>query len=386
VLGNVTEFCHLTEEVHATAQAEMLQTLRSNPFNSGYAVSCFHDLAIWYCGMTDVFRDPKPICERLAQVNTPLFLALYANPSPAWTDATVRVQCAVVNEGVIKGSAGLHITIGGPAGEKIFDETSRLELQPEKSFVVPAFDKTLELKGSSGRYKIQAELEHAGAVKARSERAILGLNGRDIQWPTAGILVYDPNHRVLPFLARQGAPYYLWSRQAATQGRSILVAEIDRWYYYEHRETILQDARRILDQCREGSVASFLIGSGNDGLIGLLNESGVHPKPLRLVDTGGDFRGCFHFVKPHALFRSLPTRACMNSEYRNVIARNSLDGFEGEPIVVCNENAYWWGTDVGALGWGKGALVLSTLRIAPSLDLDPVAAVLLANLAAWEGT
>jgi hypothetical protein len=54
--------------------------------------------------------------------------------------------------------------------------------------------------------------------------------------------------------------------------------------------------------------------------------------------------------------------------------------------VVCNENAYWWGTDVGTLRWGKGALVLTTLRIAPSLNLDPVAAVLLANLAMWEGT
>jgi len=170
------------------------------------------------------------------------------------------------------------------------------------------------------------------------------------------------------------------------QGRSILVAEIDRWYYYEHRKSILEDAGKILDQCREGSVASFLIGSGDDGLIDLLNESGVHPKPLRLVDTGGDFRGCFHFVKPHTLFRSLPARACMNSEYRNVIARITLGDFEGESVVVCNENAYWWGTDVGTLRWGKGALVLATLRIAPSLNLDPVAAVLLANLARWEGT
>jgi hypothetical protein len=76
----------------------------------------------------------------------------------------------------------------------------------------------------------------------------------------------------------------------------------------------------------------------------------------------------------------------MNSEYRNAIARISLDGFEGESVVVCNENAYWWGTDVGTLRWGKGALVLTTLRIAPSLNLDPVAAVLLANLAMWEGT
>jgi hypothetical protein len=383
-LGNVTDFCRLTEEVHATAQAEMLQAFRSNPFNSGYAVSCFHDLAIWYCGITDVFRDPKPICERLAQVNAPLSLVLYADPAPTWTDAPVRVQCAVVNEGVIEGSVSFHITIAGPAGEKVFDETARLDLRPEKSFVVPAFEKTLALKGSSGHYNIQAELEHGGAVKARSERAVLALNGSDVKWPSAGILVYDPTHRILPFLAGQRAPYQLWSQETPAQGHPILVADIERWYYYEHRQSILEDARRILEQCREGSVVSFLIDSANDGLIALLNESGVHPKPLRMVDSFGDFRGDFHFVKPHPLFRSLPTKVCMNSEYRNVIARVSLDGFEGEPIVVCNENAYWWGTDMGVLRWGKGAVVLSTLRIAPSLSLDPIAAVLLANLAGWE--
>jgi len=156
VLASVTEFCQLTDEVHATAQAEMLQAFRSNPFNSGYAVSCFHDLAIWYCGLTDVFRDPKSICKRLAQVNTPLSLVLYADPAPAWTDTPVHVRCVAVNEGVIEASAILHITIVGPAGEKSFEETSRLELQPKKSFVATAFDKTLELKGSGGPYKIQA--------------------------------------------------------------------------------------------------------------------------------------------------------------------------------------------------------------------------------------
>jgi hypothetical protein len=385
VLENVTEFCHLTEDVHTTAQAEMLQALRSNPFNSGYAISCFHDLAIWYCGMTDVFRDPKSISHRMAQANAPLFLVLYADPAPAWTDTGVRVQCVVVNEGVIKDSATLHITVVGPAGEKIFAETSQLELQPEKSYVVPAFEKTLKLNGGSGHYRIRAELEHTGAVKARSECAILALNRNDIKWPSAGVLIYDPNHRVLPFLARQGVPYHLWSPETARQGRSILVAEIDRWYYYEHRKSILEDARKILAQSQEGSVASFLIGSGNDGLIELLNESGIHRKPLRLVDTSGSFRGCFHFVKPHPLFGSLPTRTCMNSEYRNIIARISLDGFEGESVVACNENAYWWGTDVGIIRWGKGALVLATMRIAPNLGLDPVATLLLANLATWEG-
>jgi hypothetical protein len=385
VLGSVTEFCNMTEEVHATAQAEMIQALRVNPFNSGYEVSCFHDLALWYCGLTDLFRDPKPICQRLAQVNTPLFLALYTDPATAWTGVGISVQCTLVNEGVIAGSAGLHITVVGPSGDKIFEETSQLDLQAEKTSVLSAFEKTLTLKGSTGNYKIHAELEHSGAIVARNERTIFALNRDDLKWPSTGVLVYDPNHRILPFVARQGLSYELWSPEKAAQGRPILVAEIDRWYYFEHKKSILEDAKRILDQCLSGSVASFLIGTGDDGLINLLNDAGVHSRPLRLVDTPGSFRGCFHFVKPHALFRSLPVRACMNREYRNAIPRVTMDGFEGDSVVVCNENAYWWGTDVGTLRWGKGALVLSTMRIASNLGQDPLASVLLANFASWQG-
>jgi hypothetical protein len=40
---------------------------------------------------------------------------------------------------------------------------------------------------------------------------------------------------------------------------------------------------------------------------------------------------------------------------------------------------------LGTVRWGKGALALTTLSIAPSLNLDPVAVVLLANLAMLEG-
>jgi len=386
VLGSVTDFCRATEEIHAAAQAEMLQALRSNSFNSGYSVSCFHDLATWYCGMTDVFRNPKPICERLAQVNTPLFLALYADPAPAWTDREVRVRCTVINEDVIKGSARLRIRVVGPRGEELWDETSVLALDPRKSHVAVGFDRAMKLAGPGGHYTIHAELESGGTRQAINERALFAVNRNDLRWPSRGMLIYDPNHRLLPLWVQHGVPHQEWSPTIEPNGRAIVVNEIERWYYYEHRERIRDDLRRIFEQCQAGATVSFLIGSGDDGLIELLGETRFHPSPLRLVNTAGNFRGCFHFVKPHPLFEHLPVRSCMNSEYRNVVARTSLEGFDGESIVVCNENAYWWGTDVGTVRLGKGAALLTTMRIAQNFGIDPVAEQLLANIATWEGS
>jgi hypothetical protein len=76
----------------------------------------------------------------------------------------------------------------------------------------------------------------------------------------------------------------------------------------------------------------------------------------------------------------------MNSEYENVIARVSLDGFEGESVVVCNENAYWWGTDMGIVRLGRGAALLTTLRIFQNLGMNPLAERVFANILMWKRT
>ncbi|HVA00645.1 MAG TPA: glycoside hydrolase family 2 TIM barrel-domain containing protein [Terriglobia bacterium] len=384
VFGSVSEFCRHTDEIHADAQAEMLQALRTNPYNSGYAVSCFHDLAIWYCGITNIFRDPKPVSRRLAKVNAPLFPALEAEPSPARTGQEITIRCVLVNEDVLKGPATLSVTVTGPAGEKVLADTKHLTLAPEKGYVAPVFEKSLILGGASGHYLIRAEVEGSNGKRAVNERRLLALNPRDNHWPTSSVLLYDPDHNILPFFAHRNVSYELWSPQAEANGRPILVSDIQKWNYAEHWEERLRDLRAILAACRAGSTVGFLMESGDGGIINLLKELKVLSGPLRVVGSTGSFRGDFHYVKPHPIFAGLPVNTCMGCDYRNVIARVSMDGFEGDTIAGCNENAYWWGTDVGVISMGSGAAVISTLRLSSSLLTDAVAERILANLCSWK--
>lgn len=384
VFGSVTEFCRHTDQVHADAQAEMLQALRTNPYNSGYAVSCFHDLAIWYCGITNIFRDPKPVSRRLARVNAPLVPFLEAEPSPARTDEPLTIRCVLVNEDVLKGAATLTLKVVGPAGEKILAETKSLALVPAVGFVAPVFEKSLVLGGRSGHYVIRAEVQGGSGEKAVNERRVLALDPRDNPWPPAPVLLYDPDHNILPFFAHRNIPYGVWSREAEARGRAILVTDIYKWNYAEHWQERIEDLRAILAACRAGSTVGFLMESDDGGIINLLKALKILPASLRVVGSTGSYRGDFHYVKPHPIFAGLPVNTCMSGDYRNVVARVSMDGFDGETVAGCNENAYWWGTDVGVIPMGSGVAVVTTLRFTSSLRSDALAERILANLCAWK--
>jgi hypothetical protein len=384
--GSISAFCAQTEEVHAEALVEMLQALRSNPFNSGYAVSCFHDLATWYCGITDIFRTPKISGKRLAEVNSPLYLSLYGHPSPTWTNTHPRVWCTVINENVLNGPAELIISVIGPQGEALRQESVPMRLEPGQSFVSPPIEREIALSGTTGYYSVRAELKAGGVSRAANKLRLYAVNAADIVWPDEPIYVYDLHQQLLPFLARSRAPYRIWSPGVKSDGQPILVGELNRWYYLQHRARVQSDMDRLLEQCRLGSVASFFMGSiggGDDGLIDVLNDLHLQTGSMRLAESEGNFRGCFHFVKSHDLFAGLPVNTCMDAAYRNVVAQVSLEGFEGETVVGCNQNAFWWGTDAGIIPLGMGRAVFLTLRIPKNLGSDPVAERIMTNVTHW---
>jgi beta-galactosidase len=385
--GSVRGFCEATEEVHAEGLVDLIQALRTNPANSGYAVSTFHDMAAWFCGITDIFRNCKLSSARLAQTNRPLFLALYALPCPTWTDHPTYLSCTVVNESGLSGPAQLVMSVVNPHAERIYYEEIHQSLDSQRHLISPPVKRSIRLEGGSGYYTFQVDLRRGQEPLAFNRRRIFAIHPADVRWPSRPLLLYDLHQQLLPFFARSSVPHDCWSSSLPRSRRSILVGEINRWYYLEHREAVDRAFGALFEECRQGSIAIFLLGSiggDDDGLIEVLNRLRRNERPLQFVPTAGNFRGCFHFVKSHPFFNGLPTKCCMGREYQNVVADRSLDGFEGETVVGCNQNAFWWGTDIGILRIGSGAWVLSTMRLPHHLGSDPVAERLLANMACWE--
>ena len=49
-------------------------------------------------------------------------------------------------------------------------------------------------------------------------------------------------------------------------------------------------------------------------------------------------------------------------------------------------NNAWWGNDISVTPYGKGKVVISTLRLTENLGTDPVADKILYNLIKWAST
>jgi hypothetical protein len=105
-----------------------------------------------------------------------------------------------------------------------------------------------------------------------------------------------------------------------------------------------------------------------------------------------------HAVRPHPIFEGLPTKDFMGQTYLNTCATETILGIAEPPIVGSltfdwapfglNRNytgpaGAWWGSDLVAVSYGNGRMLLSTLHVAEHLGKDPVADKLFYNIVRW---
>ena len=112
--------------------------------------------------------------------------------------------------------------------------------------------------------------------------------------------------------------------------------------------------------------------------------------------TRGGWAAKSHVVSNHPVFDGLPTEMIMHGVYENVhptVAMSKIKGdylagligydhFPNNEIMVRHYNGpgeVWWAADVLETEFGKGTMLLSTMRIIEFLDKDPVAEKLLYN-------
>jgi hypothetical protein len=145
------------------------------------------------------------------------------------------------------------------------------------------------------------------------------------------------------------------------------------------------------------------------------------PVQLQMRRTVGLWTPFAHIIRDHAIARGLPAGKAMDYDYVNVYPRASIVHIaEGDPLVRREGIDLWswlgedarrapactlglgynrgerledldyrgpgpvvFGADVLDLPCGEGRIVLSTLRLVSSLGKDPVADILLANIADW---
>lgn len=89
----------------------------------------------------------------------------------------------------------------------------------------------------------------------------------------------------------------------------------------------------------------------------------------------------------------------MGQEYQNVCAVNTITNLNDQALSVVGSLSWdigvrnyigptqaWWGNDLAVVPYGKGKVVISTLRLIENLGTDPVADKILYNLINWANT
>jgi hypothetical protein len=387
IFPDTTALCRASQRVQAEGNRLELEALRLNPRIAGYCLHAYTD-GDWVigAGVLDLFRNPKLVYETVKRVQSPLYVAVQVNPPNFSEGQTAQLRMQTVNEQDAR-DGELSWEIIAPDGSVAHRESEHVSIA---AGIGTLLDTKLPSLGPSGTYKVRARL--AGYA---NEHTFFYLAKKDLQAPAAQFAVLDPKGELTPFLKTSGLHF----REFTGGERLPVVVATDT----SRDAKTLRRFSSVMEYVKGGGVAVFLktpgirvIGAktiGNE-----LVSSGVFPFQTRLREARGNWDPVNHGVRPHAIFEGLPVKDFMGQAYLNVCATETIEGIQEPPIVGSLSYEWgttrpdanyhgprdvWWGSDMVVVPYGKGRMLLSTLRIGENLGKDPVADKLFYNMVQW---
>lgn len=386
IFPDTAALCRASQRVQAEGNRLQLEALRLNPRIAGYCLHAYTD-GDWVigAGVLDLFRNPKLVYETVKRVQAPLYIAIQVNPPNFSEGQTAQLRFQAVNEQAAR-DMELGWEIIAPDGRAVHHGSKQVSIAAGISAL---FETKVPPLGPSGIYKVRVRAAGYG-----NEHGFFYLAKKDLQPPAAEFAVLDPQREIVPFLQAHGMHF----REFSGQENLPVIVTTDVSFNAErlHRFTLL------MDYVKRGGTAVFLRtpglrvnakNPGND-----LLRTGVFPFQTRLRAARGNWDPVNHGVRPHPIFEGLPAKDFMGQTYLNVCANETIEGIQEPPIVgslsyECAEGRVnlnylgpkdvWWGSDMVAVPYGSGRLLLSTLHIAENLGKDPVADKLFYNIVRW---
>lgn len=386
IFPDTAALCRASQRVQAEANRLQLEALRLNPRIAGYCLHAYTD-GDWVvgAGVLDLFRNPKLVYETVKRVQAPLYIAIQVTPSNFREGQTAKLCFRAIND-LDPRNAELDWEIAGPDGGVVHRGSKQVAVASAISTLLESTIPPLRL---SGTYKVRA---HAAGYS--NEHEFFYLSTKDFQVPAAQFAVLDPKGEITPFLKTRGLHF----REFRGAGHLPVIVAGDTWRNPETFESV----RQLMAYVKQGGVAVFLKTPGTrmipKKVDNPLVRTGVFPFQTRLRNARGNWDPVNHGVRPHPIFEGLPTRDFMGQAYLNVCANETIEGIREPPIVGSlsyewgttrpdanyhGPRAVWWGSDLVAVPYGKGRLLLSTLRITENLGKDPVADKLFYNVVRW---
>ncbi|SET75438.1 glycoside hydrolase family 2 protein [Thalassotalea agarivorans] len=389
VYQSPTAFYHEQQEIHALANARMIEATRANANVTGY---CVHALTggdwIMGAGILDLWRNPKEaVYEKTKAANQPRILSLRTFPRNAYVGSAIKLSVTGIND--LSGlTATLHVEVTDAHGNAIWQHKKAVDYRRHVSQLMQdATDKIMR----AGKYLVTATLSENGKTITQNT---IEFDVFDL--PTLSknpIAIVDETGRLRQYLTDQNQAIIGFTDNLAIDVPVIVALKQNQDY-----RTLNQQLQRFAE--RGGHVIylqfPYQRPKWNSGVLSR-GYSQFLPFEVDIKASSGLWAGMSHVVAEHPIFEKLPQNQAMYGVYENVRAKMSMVGIEHDHIVtvVANDNFpdmtlmkrhyagpgdVWTGTDITSVKLGRGEIWLNTLELIPHLSRDPVADIITNNL------
>lgn len=399
IYPNIQDFYLEQQKMHGIANKRMIEATRLNDVVKGY---CVHALVggdwVIGAGLLDLWRNPKTLVyDMTKEANQERIVPIRILPRNVYAEKGAKLEVYGVNE-LANEQVVVTITITSEDGKDVYKKSVE---GPFAHGISQFLETNLDTKVFQGNYTVNVEVKNTtGDIVAKNSQPFDVFSSQQLKTPKAKIAVMDFDNSLSNYLKNNHIAFVPFSKDL-DKSIPVLVGKTSKKdkTYIEAVETLRQFAKE------GGKVVFFEIlgqkaSDPEEPTVLKEKEPDVLPLGAQMFpkwETRGGWAAKSHVVSKHPIFKGLPTEMIMHGVYENVhpdvaMAKQKgnyiagLIGYDHFPNKDRMKRHYigpgevWWAADVMETPFGKGKMVLSTLRIIEFLGKDPVADKLLYNM------
>lgn len=397
IYPNVEDFYLEQQKMHGIANKRMIEATRLNTTVAGY---CVHALVggdwVLGAGLLDLWRKPKTLVyDKTKEANQKQITPIRILPRNVYAEKGAQLEVHGVSE-LADENVSVLIKIISEKGKTVHKENINKEFA---NGVSTLYTSNLDTKTLKGNYTVNVEVKNnSGKIIASNYQSFDVFTEKQLEIPKVKIAVVDFDNSLSGFLKSKNIDFIPFTPEL-DKNIPVLVGKTKK-KNQKYKEAVEQ----VRDFAKSGGYVVFfeVLGNRVPGFERELQEIEADVLPLgaemqQKWATRGGWAAKSHVVTKHPIFKGLPTEMIMHGVYENVhpvVAMSKIKGnyiagligydhFPNNEIMRRHYNGtgdVWWAADVLETSFGKGKMLLSTLRIIEFLGKDPVAEKLLYNI------
>ncbi|GGZ87267.1 hypothetical protein GCM10007028_26780 [Algibacter mikhailovii] len=399
IYPDITSFYLEQQKMHGIANKRMIEATRLNDIVKGY---CVHALVggdwVIGAGLLDLWRNPKTLVyDMTKEANQEQITPIRIMPRNVYANKGTLVEVYGVSE-LASEDANILIKIISENGKEVFRKTIKNTFYNGISAI---YKTQLNTEGFKGSYTVNVEVKNdIGKIVASNYQSFDVFSEQQLEAPKAKIAVIDFDNTLTSFLNAKGVEFVAFHPEL-DKSIPVLVGKAKK-----KDKNYKASVEQLRKHAQGGGYVVFFevlgerVAGPEDPLVLKETDSSKLPFGTQMFqkwDTRGGWAAKSHIVTKHPIFDGLPTEMIMYGLYENVHPVVAMAKQQGTYIAgaigydhfpdkdnmrrhYVGPGDVWWAADVLETPFGKGKMLLSTMRIVEFLDKDPVAEKLLYNI------